>query len=137
MASDLRNPTEGATRRVLVVPLASVDVIPPRASAPGQEAEHNGLYTAAYKNLFDWASRIDQKVYQQKPMVLLATSPGGRGASNVLKIASESAPHFGMDVKATVSIPSFQDNFDVEKQELTNPDLITQIDHALQSLLGS
>jgi chromate reductase len=23
-------------------------------------AEHNGSYTATYKNLFDWASRIDQ-----------------------------------------------------------------------------
>ncbi|MEP4192505.1 MAG: NAD(P)H-dependent oxidoreductase, partial [Sneathiella sp.] len=27
-------------------------------------AEHNGSYTAAYKNIFDWASRIDPKVYQ-------------------------------------------------------------------------
>jgi chromate reductase len=38
-------------------------------------AEHNGSYTAAYKNLFDWASRIEPKVYQGKPMVMLATSP--------------------------------------------------------------
>jgi NAD(P)H-dependent FMN reductase len=27
-------------------------------------AEHNGSYSAAYKNLFDWTSRIDNKVYQ-------------------------------------------------------------------------
>ena len=39
-------------------------------------AEHNGSYTAAYKNLFDWASRIDSKVFQGKPAVYLATSPG-------------------------------------------------------------
>ena len=25
-------------------------------------AEHNGSYTAAYKNLFDWTSRINMKV---------------------------------------------------------------------------
>ena len=37
-------------------------------------AEHNGSYTAAFKNLFDWTSRIDMKVYQSKPMVMLATS---------------------------------------------------------------
>ena len=43
-------------------------------------AEHNGSYTAAYKNLFDWTSRIDQKVFQNKPMILLATSPGPGGA---------------------------------------------------------
>lgn len=39
-------------------------------------AEHNGSYSAAYKNLFDWASRIDQKVFQDKPTAYLATSPG-------------------------------------------------------------
>ena len=42
-------------------------------------AEHNGSYTAAYKNLYDWTSRIDPKVYQGKPMVMLATSPGPGG----------------------------------------------------------
>ena len=35
-------------------------------------AEHNGFYTAAYKNIFDWASRIDMRVYQDKPAVLLS-----------------------------------------------------------------
>lgn len=39
-------------------------------------AEYNGSYTSAYKNLFDWASRIDMKVYQDKPMIMLTTSPG-------------------------------------------------------------
>ncbi len=34
-------------------------------------AEHNGSYTVAYKNIFDWASRINPKVFQNKPMVLL------------------------------------------------------------------
>ena len=47
-------------------------------------AEHNGHYPAAYKNLFDWASRIDSKVYQGKPAVFLSTSPGGGGARSVL-----------------------------------------------------
>ncbi|MEM7474462.1 MAG: NAD(P)H-dependent oxidoreductase [Planctomycetota bacterium] len=97
-------------------------------------AEHNGLYTAAYKNLFDWTSRIDRKVYQDKPMILLATSPGARGASNVLKIATESAPHFGMDVRASISVPSFQDNFDSTAGELTNPELVSQIDAAMDLL---
>jgi NAD(P)H-dependent FMN reductase len=26
-------------------------------------AEHNGSYTAAYKNIFDWCSRIEPKVF--------------------------------------------------------------------------
>jgi NAD(P)H-dependent FMN reductase len=31
-------------------------------------AEHNGSYTAAYQNLFDWASRISDAVFQYKPI---------------------------------------------------------------------
>ena len=81
-------------------------------------AEHNGSYTAAYKNLFDWSSRAVQKVYQGKPLVLLATSPGPGGAATVLGSAVGSAPYFDGDVKAHLSIPSFYNNFDMEKSQL-------------------
>lgn len=74
-------------------------------------AEHNGNYSAAYKNLFDWASRIDSKVYQNKPAVLLSTSPGKGGAASVMKMALESAPFFAMDVRAHLSIASFHEVF--------------------------
>jgi len=90
-------------------------------------AEHNGSYTAAYKNLFDWTSRIDQKIFQNKPMVFLATSPGPGGAGSVLAAATESAHFFAGDVKASVSIPNFFDNFDHEKQVLTNPELTKKL----------
>jgi len=86
-------------------------------------AEHNGSYTAAYKNLFDWTSRIDMKVYQDKPALLLATSPGPGGASSVLAAAKGSAPYFGMDVKADLSVGKFYDEFDMEKGELKNMDI--------------
>lgn len=97
-------------------------------------AEHNGYYTSAYKNLFDWASRIDMKVYQDKPVVLMATSPGKGGAANALKAAEGSAPYFGMDVKSSISIPAFYDNFDMGKGELSNPDLREQLIQALSQL---
>lgn len=94
-------------------------------------AEHNGSYTAAYKNLFDWTSRIEQKLFQNKPMILLATSPGPGGAASVLAAATGSAPYFAGDVKASVSIPSFFDNFDSETQTLTNPELVDKLTSAL------
>ena len=75
-------------------------------------AEHNGNYSAAYKNLFDWMSRIDARVYQHKPMVLLATSPGGRGGQSVLNIALEQIPRFGGNIKGSLSLPKFDDYFD-------------------------
>eukprot|EP01029_Cantina_marsupialis_P004086 TRINITY_DN14037_c0_g1_i3.p1 TRINITY_DN14037_c0_g1~~TRINITY_DN14037_c0_g1_i3.p1 ORF type:complete len:114 (-),score=11.82 TRINITY_DN14037_c0_g1_i3:34-375(-) len=48
-------------------------------------AEHNGHHPAAYKNLFDWATRIEREVFKGIPAVYLATSPGPGGASNVKK----------------------------------------------------
>jgi len=97
-------------------------------------AEHNGSYTAAYKNLFDWTSRIDQKLFQKKPMVLLATSPGPGGAATVLAAAVGSAPYFDGNVKASLSIPSFYDNFDMEKQLLNNAELQDKLHSALALL---
>ena len=83
-------------------------------------AEHNGSYSAAYKNIFDWCSRINPKVYQNKPMMLLATSPGKGGASNVLSTAMSSIPHFDGIIKGSFSLPSFYDNFDIENNVVSN-----------------
>ena len=99
-------------------------------------AEHNGSYTAAYKNLFDWTSRIDMKLFQNKPMVLLATSPGPGGAGTVLTAASGSAPYFAADVKGVLSVPSFYKNFDAEAQKITNPELLTELTLVVNTLGG-
>lgn len=98
-------------------------------------AEHNGSYTAAYKNLFDWTSRISQKVFQGKKMILLATSPGPGGGKNVLGSAVTSAPHFGADVKASLSIPSFFENFDTDAGDIKNAKLAHSLRQALATLV--
>jgi len=97
-------------------------------------AEHNGSYTVAYKNIFDWCSRIEPKVFQNKNMVLLATSPGSRGGSSVLATAVQSAPFFNGVVKASLSIPSFHDNFDSDKQVLKHEELNEQFVDAISHL---
>ena len=97
-------------------------------------AEHNGSYSAAYKNLFDWCSRIEPKVYRDKNMVLLSTSPGRRGGANVLASVLDSMPRFGGNILASLSIPSFNDNFDVEKNCLSNEPLEAQLIKAVSSL---
>ncbi|XQW84782.1 NADPH-dependent FMN reductase [Thalassotalea piscium] len=95
-------------------------------------AEHNGTYTAAYKNLFDWLSRINTKVFQDKAVVYLSTSPGPGGAQSVLTSAVNSAQYFGANVKGHLSVPSFNDNFDVTTQKLSNQDL----DKALRQIIA-
>lgn len=99
-------------------------------------AEHNGSYTAAYKNLFDWTSRIDQKLFQNKPVVYLATSPGPGGAASVLAAATNSAPYFAADVRASVSIPSFYENFDVESNKVINNELNDKLLTAVAKLVS-
>ena len=74
-------------------------------------AEHNGSYSAVFKNIFDWLSRIDKEVFKNKPMLLMATSPGGRGGSGVLAAAKATFPHLGGNIIADFSLPSFYDNF--------------------------
>jgi NAD(P)H-dependent FMN reductase len=97
-------------------------------------AEHNGNYSVAYKNLFDWTSRLGGKVFKDKPMVILATSPGPGGASNVLGLAKTSAPHFGADVKGDLSIPSFYDVFDMDAGSIKDAGLQKELYDTLASL---
>ena len=97
-------------------------------------AEHNGSYSAAYKNLFDWCSRIGSKVFQDKPLVFLSTSPGARGGASVLAAATASAPYFAGRVQASLSIPSFNENFDVERGILINEELNAQLIEAVGRL---
>lgn len=99
-------------------------------------AEHNGSYTAAYKNLFDWCSRINLKVYQNKPMVLLSTSPGPGGASNVINAAINSMPHFNGDVKGSFSLPKFYDNFDSDNNRILNNQLALELKNVVKNLNG-
>lgn len=90
-------------------------------------AENNGNYSAAFKNVVDWCSRINGKIFQGKPMLLMATSPGARGGASVLEIAKNNFPRFATEIKAVFSLPSFDDNFDIESNVISNPELDKQL----------
>jgi len=74
-------------------------------------AEHNGSYSAVFKNTLDWLSRTEQAVWREKPMLLMASSPGGRGGATVLESAKSYFPFMGAHISASFSLPSFYDNF--------------------------
>ena len=52
----------------------------------------------------------------------------------MLAAANTSAPSFGGDVRGSVSVPKFYDNFDIEKGEVVNPEIIQEIKNALAKL---
>jgi NAD(P)H-dependent FMN reductase len=96
-------------------------------------AEHNGSYTAWFKNLFDWVSRINGKFLQDKKILLLSTSPGARGAQSVMASALDRFPRHGAIILASFSLPNFNENFDPEKGVIKE-DLKEQYDEIVRLL---
>lgn len=93
-------------------------------------AEYNGMITSALKNLWDWSSRIDQKIWQDKPMFLASTSPGGRGGIGALTGAKNIMPYFGGNVITDFSLPSFFDNF--KEGVVSNTDKKEELEKKIQ-----
>jgi chromate reductase len=97
-------------------------------------AENNGSFNVGLKNLLDWISRIKaRKTFNNKPMFLMATSPGARGGATVLESAKMLFPYAGADIKATFSLPSFYQNFDFDKG-ITNPEMLEKLKEILKNL---
>lgn len=79
-------------------------------------AEYNGTYSVAFKNIFDWISRIpNRQAFNGKKIFLAATSPGERGGLTVLEGAKIVFPFHGGNIIADFSLPNFGENFDDEK----------------------
>ena len=96
-------------------------------------SEHNGSYTAAFKNIADWVSRIEGSTWAGKPVLLMATSPGPRGGQGVLASATKAFPHQGAQVVGSFSLPSFRQNFDATNG-ITNEALAAAFNSQIENL---
>ncbi|MGF1683295.1 NADPH-dependent FMN reductase [Photobacterium minamisatsumaniensis] len=97
-------------------------------------AEHNGNYTAAFKNLLDWTSRINMGLFQQKPTIMLAATPGQGGAKSVLNIAQNSSAFFKNDIRSVISIPDFYNTFDLKTNQCTSAELEAKLLNAVDAI---
>lgn len=93
-------------------------------------SEHNGTYTTAFKNLFDWASRIKQQMFENKKIVLLSTAPGPRGGISALEAAKIRFPIHGAEIVGVFSLPHFYENFS-EEEGILNENLKQKLDQVL------
>lgn len=74
--------------------------------------EHNGMVPAFLKNYLDWISRVDEgSIFNDRPVFLMATSPGARGGKSNLENLEKVLPYRGAKSIASFSLPSFFDNF--------------------------
>lgn len=86
-------------------------------------AEHNGNFATGLKNVLDWVSRINMFYLENKPLLLMATSPGAYGARSVLEIGRTSFGFAKGKVVDSFSLPYFFDNFQegkISNEELDN-----------------
>lgn len=100
-------------------------------------AEHNGSFSVAFKNIFDWCSRVEKIVFANKPMLLMSTSPSRSGGIYVLEQAKASFPRYGAIIIETFSLPSYNQNF--IDNEIVDPalkvELMNKIDSFKEELL--
>ncbi len=82
--------------------------------------EHNGALPAFFKNIIDWLSRIDQKIFNHRKVVLLSASPGAKGGESNLTHLATLLPHWGGKVIGKLSIGRFDQFIESERVKLPN-----------------
>lgn len=95
-------------------------------------AEYNGSYSSAFKNIFDWISRVNPKTFQDKKMLLMATSPGIRGGKTVLESAINRFPFHGATIVGSFHLPSFNQNF--KDNEITNSEMKIELQNIIEKI---
>ena len=98
--------------------------------------EHNGGFSAYFKNVLDWLSRLEKKFFAETKVFLMSTSPGGRGAIGSLETANNVMPRFGAEIISTFSLPSFHANFNVDNG-ISESQLSDDYKKALETFLNS
>ncbi|PJJ66284.1 MULTISPECIES: NADPH-dependent FMN reductase [Chryseobacterium] len=97
--------------------------------------EHNGTYSTAFKNVFDWVSRIkDRTVWNEVPMLLMSAAPGARGGAGVLEAATKRFPFHGGNIVETFSLPFFNDNFDKAAQKISNEEKDSELREKIKKI---
>ena len=98
--------------------------------------EHNGLPSAFLKNIIDWLSVITQRFFNDKPVLLLSTSPGATGAKTHLGILAKLVPLWGGILKGTYSLGSFNENFDTSTNSILKEEERKLVDNRFKSFIG-
>ena len=82
--------------------------------------EHNGSFSAFFKNVLDWLSRLDSKFLEEKKILLMSTSPGKKGGIKALEYGKDILPDFGAQILQSFSFPSFHENFSMDNNTVEN-----------------
>ena len=99
--------------------------------------EHNGAMPAAFKNLIDWSSRYantqSHKLFGDKPVLLLSTSPGPNGGASNLALLNKLLGYQGANIVGQYSRGSYGQHFTDGKADAETQ---TALHEALKPLLA-
>ena len=90
--------------------------------------EHNGSIPAFFKNILDWISRADDgSIFNNKPVMVLTTSPGPRAGSSCREHLVSIIPFRGAKEVFSFGLPSFNDNFDHNSHKIKTESLDSEL----------
>ena len=100
--------------------------------------ENNSSFSVFFKNAIDWVSRIHMSFFDNKPIVLLATSPGPGGGKSVLAHAKTVlGGYMAGKVISTTPFPSYYQNTELTsdgKLTITDETIANQIQEVVTGL---
>lgn len=94
--------------------------------------EHNGLLSAFLKNIIDWLSRVDQKFFGDKPVMLMSASPGEYGGASHLQTLGNLMPYWAGNLTSVYSLGDFKNKFNVENSTISDSLEDSKLNEAIQ-----
>jgi NAD(P)H-dependent FMN reductase len=96
--------------------------------------EHNSLMPAFFKNILDWLSRTGVKYLENKNVIVMSVAPGNGGGQNAGDYVQKIIGYAGANVVGRMIVPRFGDNFNTETNQITNEELITELNEYMAKL---
>ena len=99
--------------------------------------EHNGTVSAFFKNVLDWLSRIDGNYLEGSKVLLLSTSPGGRGGKTALQYLTDFYARKEITIVDSISFPSFYENFSLDENRISTQEQAAVLHDAVSKLVAT
>ncbi|PQB04142.1 NADPH-dependent FMN reductase [Aureitalea marina] len=96
--------------------------------------EHNSGWSSFFKNTMDWLSRLERSYLEGIPVLLVSTSPGGRGGQSSMDFGVNNLPRVGAQVIHGITVPRFYNNFDQDEGVISEPELKAKLQAAMADL---
>ena len=98
--------------------------------------EYNRSLPSDFKNIIDWITRIEKRIFAEKPCLFLSATTGKRGGREVLFHITKMMPSLGAHIIGTYGLSEFYNSVDnnVLKDEYSSiilKDLVSKLEFSI------